>query len=94
MTAKIEHLDLYRLPRKVVVTKTLVSRPEFLELLNTVEEYIELLRPLRKNQKNLDDAIATVKEMKFVGMLNHQFRQETYQELDDFFDDLYAEVHS
>lgn len=90
--AKIEYLDLYR-PRKVVLTETLVSRHEFLMLLDIAETYVELLRPMRKNQKFLDDAVNTIREMKFVGCFNSQFRQEVYSELQEFVDDLYVEVN-
>jgi hypothetical protein len=89
---KIEYLALYR-PRKVILTKTLISRTEFMELLEIAEKFIDDLRAIRKNQKHLDDAIATIKEMKFVNCFNHQFRQETYQELQEFVDDLYVEIN-
>jgi hypothetical protein len=91
--AKIEYLDLYR-PRKPILAKVLISQYEFLDVLETVEKYIGHLRPLRKNQKHLDDALEIVKEMKLVGMLNFHFRQETYDQLQDLLDDMYAEVHS
>jgi hypothetical protein len=64
-----------------------------MDLLELAERFIEDLRPLRKNQKFLDDAIKTIREMKFVACFNHQFRQETYSELQEFVDDLYVEIN-
>jgi hypothetical protein len=90
--AKIEYLNLYR-PRKVILTKTLISRTEFIELLDIAERYIGDLRATRKNQKYLDECIKIIKEMKFVACFNPQFRQETYSELMEFVDDLYVEIN-
>lgn len=94
MTAKVEYLDLYRPPKRVVLAKVLISKHEFINLVEIVEKYIRLLQPLRKNPKNLEKALEIVAEIKLGGMLSHHVRQEYYHQLDDFLDDLYAEVHS
>jgi hypothetical protein len=92
--AKIEYLDLYRPPKRVVLAKVLISQYEFNDVLETIEKYIGHLRPLRNNQKKLDDALNIVKEIKLAGMLSFHVRQEYYDQLQDLLDDMYAEVHS
>lgn len=79
--------------RRPVLVKELVSRVEYIELLETIETYIEQVKPLRKKPNGLDNAVKIIQEMKFVGSLNHKFRQETFHELEDLSDDLYIEIH-
>jgi hypothetical protein len=75
-----------------IFAKILVSRQMYTETIECVEQFIKALRPLRKNQKNLDDALKIIVEMKFVACFNYKFRQETYHELEKLSDELYIEL--
>jgi hypothetical protein len=70
-----------------------VGKMEFMGLLNTVEEYIEQLRPHRPQHDGLDKALEIVTEMKFNGLFNPRFRDETTVPLEDLLDDMYVEIH-
>jgi hypothetical protein len=70
-----------------------VSRLEFIGLLNTVEGYIEQLRPYRPSQDGLDNAIRIVRVMKFDGMFNPKFRDEYTGPLEELLDDMYVEIN-
>jgi hypothetical protein len=71
-----------------------VSRMEFFELLDTVEHYIEQLRPHRPQHDGLDKAVGIIVEMKFNGMFNPKFRDECSRPLEELLDDMYLEINS
>jgi flagellar biosynthesis chaperone FliJ len=75
-----------------IFTKILVSRQIYMETAECIEQFIKALRPLRKNQKNLDDALKIIVEMKWNAYSNHRFRQETYHELEELSDEIYIEL--
>lgn len=79
--------------RKPAPVTTFVTKAEYLDALETIEAYVKDLRPLRHNQKNLDQALSIVKIFKFNGMLSYKFRNETYKQLEELIDDLYLEVN-
>jgi hypothetical protein len=93
---KISVLDKVRRTRKPVLTKKLVSKEEFIDLLETVEAYINYLQTNRGY--NLKKSILIIQEMKFSGIFDlpssRAFRQKTFNELKDFADDLYVEIHT
>jgi hypothetical protein len=72
----------------------IISRAEYMDLLDTVENYIRYLRPKRKTQKHLDKALDIVKEIRFVATFNHAYRKETYDQLNRLLDDMYIELQS
>jgi hypothetical protein len=78
--------------RKPVYAKVLISQPEFIDLLETMERYIEHLRA--KREGDFDESLEIIKEMKFCGTFNFKFRQETYPQLEELLDEIYAEIHS
>ena len=69
-----------------------VTQPTFVELVATTENYLNLLRPFRKDQAGVDKAISILREIKFNGLYNPGFRREVYGPLEDFLDELYVEV--
>jgi hypothetical protein len=91
---KISVLDKVRRTRKPV--KKLVSKEEFIDLLETIESYINHLQTSKGY--NLAKSILIIKEMKFSGIFDlpssRAFRQKTFDELKDFADDLYVEIHT
>ena len=91
---KVAKLQDYREDRTKIYAKVLISQHEFIDLLETMEKYINDLRPIRKKQTGLDQAISIIKEMKFVGMFNFSFRQQMYDPLEELLDEIYAEIHS
>jgi hypothetical protein len=90
---KVAKLEDYR-GKTPVLAKVLISQHEWINLLETLEKYINDLRPLRKNQKKLDEAMGYIKEMKFYGWYNFHFRQTTYDQVEELVDEIYAEIHS
>jgi hypothetical protein len=93
---KISVLGKVRRARKPVLVKKPVSKEEFIDLLETVESYINHLQTSRGY--NLKKSIQIIQEMKFSGIFDlpssRAFRQETFDELKDFADDLYVEIHT
>jgi hypothetical protein len=69
-----------------------VSKMEFMDILATIEQYIEKLRPLRSNQNLLNNAVNIVKEMKFNGLFDAKFRNQHIKPLEDLLDDMYIEL--
>src|SRR5215472_7744609 len=70
--------------KKKVITKTMVSKEEFNDLLDAVMNCLEDLPNV-----DIENAKKTVWEMRFVNALNYHWRQTTYPELEDLFLDLY-----
>lgn len=86
---KVEHLSRYRdEPPKINITFG-----EFSDLLETILHYLEHIKPRRKKPEEIDKAINIVNEMMFIGRYSSNFRQENYFPLEEFCDDLYAELH-
>lgn len=78
---------------KPAPVSVLVNRADYLEALEVAEKYIEELRPHRKNQKNLDRALAIIKVIRFNAMLSYGFRQQTFATLNEILDDIYVELN-
>jgi hypothetical protein len=95
MMTKISVLDKVRRIRKPVLKKD-ISKEEFLDLLETVEKYVNYLQMNRGY--NLKKSILIIQEMKWGNLFDlpssYKFRQETFDELKDFADDLYVEIHT
>jgi len=74
--------------RKSVFTKTVVTREEFLELVDATKDIVSELR-------NVDKKVITdlLTEMKFCACFNEKFRNRTYEDLEDLFYDLYERVN-
>lgn len=66
---------------------------EFTGLLDTVEKYIEKLRPLRETQDGLDNALKLIVEIRFNGQHNQNVRNECVPLLEALLDDMYLEIH-
>ena len=69
--------------------KTPISREEYLDMADTVEVLIKERYPRWSHH-----SVAILWEMKFSAMFNIKFRQESYYELEELSEELYAEVHS
>jgi hypothetical protein len=78
-----------RKPRKVMLTKTIVTREEFGELVDKTKE-------LARQLKNVDTKhiIDLLTEMKFSACFNAKFRNRTYPELEELYKDLHARTHN
>jgi len=71
-----------------------VNRLEFLQLLSTLEKYIELLRPRRHKPDGLNNAINIIAEMKWNGMFNPHYRDEHTESLEELLDEIHAELEA
>ena len=86
---KVTKLEDYRRKKRKMSE---VTQTAFTELVSTTENYLNLLRPSRKDQSGIDKAIGILREIKFNGLYNPGFRKEVYGPLEDFLDEMYVEV--
>lgn len=72
-----------------MLTKTIVTREEFGELVDKTKE-------LARQLKNVDTKhiIDLLTEMKFSACFNAKFRNRTYPELEELYKDLHARTHN
>jgi hypothetical protein len=70
-----------------------IGRAAYFDLLETVARYVAHLQELRPSP-DLDTAPGIIKEMEFIGMFNHKYREQTAAELNTLCDDLYVELNS
>jgi hypothetical protein len=68
-----------------------MSRAAYFDLLQTIAKYAALLQRSRRRRKATLDII---KEMQFIGMFNHKYRERTAAELNALCDDLYIELNA
>jgi hypothetical protein len=70
-----------------------ITTVEVMDLIDTIDEYINLVRPYRKNQARLDEALELTKQIKWRVYFDFKFRLEIYHELRSIFENLYLEVN-
>ena len=68
-------------------TQLLVSRVEFCEMCDAVEQQLEELGYCSPTSFDI------LKEMRLCASYNHEFRNTTFPELEEFFQELYEELH-
>ena len=75
--------------KKVVLTKMIIDREMFCNILDAIKDVVEEL-------PNIDGttAINILKEMRFVGCFDHNFRVKTYPELEELFYELYERANT
>ncbi|HEY1249099.1 MAG TPA: hypothetical protein VGE97_08940 [Nitrososphaera sp.] len=78
---------------QLAVVKEFVSQNEFQDLLETIEIYLNTIKPNRKMPEKIDEAIGYVQEIKFCGMFSLHFRQQYIRPLEELADELYYEIH-
>jgi hypothetical protein len=70
-----------------MLTKTIVTREEFGELVDKTKELAKQLRNVDTKQ-----VIDLLTEMKFSACFNREFRNKTYPELEELYEDLRKRV--
>jgi hypothetical protein len=73
--------------------KRIVARDDVMELLDVMESYVQQLHQKRPDQDRLDQALLILKEIKWCAFFNHEFREATYNELEELSDKLYVEIN-
>src|SRR5215467_6453802 len=75
--------------KKVVLTKMIIDREMFCDILDAIRDVIEEL-------PNIDGstAINILKEMRFVGCFDYNYRNKIYPELEELFYELYERVNT
>ena len=68
-----------------------LSRTEYFDKLETVAHYVARLRE-RRPSPALDAAPGIIKEMQFVGMFSHKYREQTCAGIESLLDDIYIEL--
>ena len=71
-----------------------MTQEEYTDLVNSVEQCIKDLRPLRKDQAALDNASKLLVEFRWNGQHNQIFRQESVKFLEEMLDEMYEEINT